>query len=214
MTSRQRRVTALVAGLTSLGAALALAVPASADPVDPVVTPVPAPPAEPAVAPVPAGDLAAMTPRQDPVPAADPAAPVPPAPITPQHPPEIANPVYGSGNYGGGILGTLRDLWDQAKDPGLTQDALMGLAEQARPMPPPGAGPAPALPPGYVSTNAPGSETASTAAPAGSGQRPALPPGYYPLDGPPPPGYQYGTAPATAAPPAAPTAPPVIILNQ
>ena len=224
MTSRQRVITAAFAGLTCLVAALAGAAPGSADPVDPTVTPVPAPPPDSAPIPAPAppaGNLAAMTPRQAPVPAADPAAAVPPgavppAPITPQHPPEVANQVYGSGNYGGGMLGTLRDLWHQAQNPDLSQDVMMGGAG-ARPVPPAGAGPAPALPPGFVSTNAPGSETASTAPAGGSGPRPALPPGYYSVNGPPPPGYEFGSnplAPATPAAPAAPTAPPVIILSQ
>lgn len=142
---------------------------------------------------------------------ADPAEPPPPAPPTtvvagpPADPfipyvPEIQNPQYGSGKNGGGVLGTLKDLWDQVKNP--TLDGL----DNGRPTPPPGAGPAPALPPGYVSTNAPGSETASTAPAGGAATgRPALPPGYYSTSGPPPPGYQYVTpgAPVTTVPPVA-----------
>ena len=114
--------------------------------------------------------------------------------------PPIQNPQYGSGKNGGGVLGTLKDLWDQVKNPSMTGD-LMGSYE--RPAPPPGAGPAPALPPGYVSTNAPGSETKSTTPAGGPATgRPALPPGYYSIDGPPPPGYQYATpgAPVTTVP--------------
>ena len=144
-----------------------------------------------------------MTPNQQALPAiTDPAA-VPPAPITPQHPPEIANPTYGSGKYGGGVFGTLRDLMDQARNPYFLPDQLGPGGAVATP--PPGAGPAPALPPGYVSTNAPGSETPSTGSAAGSGAgRPALPPGYYSIDGPPPPGYQYDASPLVPGMPAAP----------
>ncbi len=63
------------------------------------------------------------------------------------------------------------------------------------------------LPPGYVSINAPGSETPVTAPAPGSGPvGPALPPGYYSLNGPPPPGYEYNSpGQRPPAPPAAPT---------
>jgi len=120
------------------------------------------------------------------------------------------------------VFGTLKDLWHQVQNPAYAQDELMGGGPAA---PPPGAGPAPALPPGYVSINAPGSETASTTGGGGGAMtgRPALPPGYYSIEGPPPPGYQFGSAagalpampapamPAPAMPaPAAPTTlPPV-----
>lgn len=139
---------------------------------------------------------------------ADPApvVPVPGPPADPFQPyvPEIQNQTYGSGQYGGGILGTIKDLWHQAQNPMLGTEGLMG-SDGSRPVPPPGAGPAPALPPGYVSTNAPGSETASTSnGGAGSGPRPALPPGYYSIDGPPPPGYQFSNGQPTT-PVAAPT---------
>lgn len=171
---RATAVTAMVAGV-----ALAWAAPAPADPGDPVL-PTPIIPA--------------------PAPAPDPAAA--PAPVNPFQPyvPPIQNPQYGSGKNGGGVLGTLKDLWDQVKNPSLDVDS-------GRPTPPPGAGPAPALPPGYISTNAPGSETASTVPAGGPATgRPALPPGYYSLNGPPPPGYQYGTpgAPVTTVPAAPP----------
>lgn len=129
-----------IAGLTAVGAVLAAAGQAAADPVVPDPAPAPADPAL--------------------------AAPPPPAPAGPPQVPEIANPVYGSGQYGGGPVGTLRDLWHQAHDPGGFQGgggAPEGVA------PPPGAGPAPPLPPGYVSINAPGSETPGHR--AGSGQR-------------------------------------------
>jgi hypothetical protein len=65
--------------------------------------------------------------------------------------------------------------------------------------PPAGAGPAPKLPPGYHSLNAPESDGDPVAPTQGGG--PPLPPGYYPLNGPPPPGY-FGTPPPDqAAPP-------------
>ncbi len=90
-------------------------------------------------------------------------------------------------NSGGGILGSIMDIWRQAQNPFLPPGAPLGPG--GAPTPPPGAGPAPALPPGYISTNAPGSETPVTSnGPAGPDvNRPALPPGYYPIDGPPPP---------------------------
>ncbi|BBZ67325.1 hypothetical protein MINS_27540 [Mycolicibacterium insubricum] len=161
MTVRRCLLTAYPAVAVLTGAWLGLAALAGADPGD------------------------AMTPPGDPAPAATDADPAPAAAVVPQKVPEIANPVYGSGQYGSGPLGTLRDLWHQAHDPyGMNQsEATVGAAA-----PPAGAGPAPALPPGYVSINAPGSETASTASTTGG---PALPPGYYSLDGPPPPGYEY-----------------------
>lgn len=81
-----------IAGLTAVGAVLAAAGQATADPVVPDPAPAPADPAM--------------------------AAPPPPAPAGPPQVPEIANPVYGSGQYGSGPIGTLRDLWHQAHDPG------------------------------------------------------------------------------------------------
>lgn len=195
-----------LAGVLATGAVLAGAGPAAADPVPPV-DPVPVVPVVPPPPPPPA-QADAMTPNQPALPPPDPAAPPPdpaappPDPAAPPPPPPgppqsrippVPNAQYGSGKYGGGVFGTLKDLWDQAQNPFLTQDALYGSGEA--PVPPPGAGPAPKLPPGYVSTNAPGSETPSTPdGPAGPATgRPALPPGYYPLSGPPPPGYEYGT---------------------
>ena len=98
--------------------------------------------------------------------------------------PEVPKP---ANNSGGGILGSIIDIWHQAQNPFLAPGAPMGPGGALAP--PPGAGPAPALPPGYVSTNAPGSETpVSSNGPAGAAVgRPALPPGYYPIDGPAPP---------------------------
>ncbi|MCG5431161.1 hypothetical protein LV457_02485 [Mycobacterium sp. MYCO198283] len=115
------------------------------------------------------------------VPVADPASP---PPVGPPPVPEIPNPVYGSGD---GPLGFLRDAWHTARDPyGLTEAPGQAVGTA----PPAGAGPAPALPPGYTSINAPESSTPAV----DPGVRPAVagpppPPGYYPLTGPPPPGY-------------------------
>lgn len=96
-----------------------------------------------------------------------------------------------------GPLGTIRDLWHQAHDGPL--DTPEGVAGR-----PANAGPAPQLPPGYISTNAPESSNPGRirdpyAAPEPSG--PPLPPGYHSLNGPPPPGYEpTGPAPAAATP--------------
>jgi hypothetical protein len=124
------------------------------------------------------------------------AAPAPPPPVGTPTVPEIQNPVYGSGNTSG-PLGFLRDAWHQAQDPyGFT-----GMAPGDMPAsspPPPGAGPAPQLPPGYTSLNAPESN-GPPAAPTHGGA--ALPPGYYPLTGPPPPGYFDPPAPPDPASP-------------
>lgn len=163
MTYSHRAATAALMGLTALGCAG----PASADPVDPFV--VPAPPAPVVTYPVaPVANGAAMTPHQLAVPGA---APPPASSVSDGGIPEIQNPVYGSGKYGGGILGTLKDLWDQARNPAFVPDQIMGGA------PVPGA-PASGGPTGSSGGSAPG---------------PALPPGYYPIDGPPPPDYQYTT---------------------
>lgn len=142
-----------------------------------------------------------------PPPPGEPGAPPPPLPPGPPTVPEMANPVYGSGQYGSGPLGTLRDLWHQAQNPYYLVDDPAVVPGGGAP-PPPGAGPAPALPPGFVSMNAPGSETESTAAAPNSGG-PPLPEGYYPIDGPPPPGYEFVQPgqPDPAAPPGFPTPP-------
>lgn len=182
LTERHRVITSTLGGLAVVGAVLAGAGSVSAEPADPAPAPVSTSPVAPPPPPVPSADAAAP-----------PAAPV----VTPPHVPEIPNPQYGSGQSGSGVLGTLKDLWHQVQNP-TYEDELMG---GGAPKPPPGAGPAPALPPGYVSINAPGSETASSST-GGAGPatgRPALPPGYYSTSGPPPPGYQYGApAPASA----------------
>ncbi|BBZ76004.1 hypothetical protein MANY_13410 [Mycolicibacterium anyangense] len=210
MTDRHRTLTFPLAGAIVLVAALTAAPPAVADPADPAPAPVTTVAAPPPPAPVP-GDGASMTPNQPAVAPADAGAPpvaqapgAPPAPGAPAAPvfrqdvPEIANPTYGSGN---GVLGTLKDLWHQAQHPYYSPDEVGGGGAVT---PPPGAGPAPALPPGYVSINAPGSETPVSANQGGGPAtgRPALPPGYYSTSGPPPPGYEYNSG---SGSPAAPT---------
>lgn len=222
-----RRRVATAACLAALGG-LAGAGDALADPTDATPTPTPVI-VEPAPPPPPVSNNP-MTPRQPPVPASpapapapapapgDPAAPAPgdpaappPAPGDPAAPPPprqtVPNTVPPPGNSsGGGILGSIKDLWHQAQNPFMNPGDLGGSASTA---PPPGAGPAPQLPPGYVSINAPRSEipAGSTGIPAVSGPyggsvgRPELPPGYYPVEGPPPPWYlDPAQAPQTAPP--------------
>jgi len=164
---------------------------------------------------------AAAQPGMPPVPPA-PAPGAPVAPPPPGGPPpvpqmQMQDQKYGSGD---GPLGFLRDAWNQAKNP--YGDPTMTVPGSTAP--PPGAGPAPALPPGYTSISDPGSST--PAAPAGPKTGgPPLPEGYYPLDGPPPPGYfdappapapgQPGApAPGQPAPPAPAPMPPKIIAGQ
>jgi hypothetical protein len=155
---------ALAGVAISLGA-LALAGQANADPQDPV---------DPSLyvanpgAPVPAG-----------VPVVEEGPPPPPGDTPGNFNPSMAvghvaddQAHYGSGS---GPLGFLRDAWQQAKDPynfGGTPEGEFPTASA-----PEGAGPAPKLPPGYVSTNAPGSETPMPAADPNA-PRPAPPPGY------------------------------------
>lgn len=198
MTERQRamrRANAariVVAGVIIAGGALTMAGQAAADPLVPYPTPAPGD-AQPAP-----GDPA-PPPGQPVADAADaPVAPPAPPPAGPPMVPEIANPTYGSGS---GPLGFIRDAWHQAKDPYGTADSPDGMP--AANVPPPGAGPAPKLPPGFTSLTDPSSST--PALPKDPGVTgPALPPGYYPLNGPPPPGYAPPAAPADpAAPPSA-----------
>ena len=138
--TRRRIATAAIAG-TILGlGTLGMAAQAAADPVPP--TPVPGEP-------VPAGQPVADAPGSDAL-----AAP-PPPPAGPPPVPEIANPVYGSGKTSG-PLGFLRDAWNQAKDPYGFAETPMGEMPGVHP-PPPGAGPAPQLPPGYISLTDPAS---------------------------------------------------------
>lgn len=133
---------------------------------------------------------------------AAPVGPPPPPPGGAPPVPEVQNPVYGAGQTPG-QLGYLRDIWHTFHS-GNPMEALTAPAPDA-PGPPPGAGPAPKLPPGYTSTNAPESNGDPVAPPAQGG--PPLPPGYYPLTGPPPPGYF--DSPPPAAPPGM-SPPPVI----
>ena len=201
---RPRVVAPALVGLVVAGAVAVtgLATPASADPAPPTPTyPIPAP-APPTPAPT-AAPVAA-----EPIPG-DPTAPPPSRDPFSPYVPEIPNQSYGSAKSGGGVFGTLKDLWQQVQNPTFAPGDIAGpgvpRAQQSI------SAPVPVLPPGYVSINFPGSE--APAAPAGSepaSSGPALPPGYYPLDGPPPPGYEFlvpsgGVPPVPATPtPAAP----------
>lgn len=186
MTERQRATppaTAArlaVAGVIIAGGALAMAAQAEADP----AVPYPTPGAE-----APAPGQPVVVPVDAPVDAP------PPPPVGPPSVPEIQNPVYGAGQSGSGPLGSLRDIWHEVRDGNLgTTEPVQAFA------PPPGAGPAPKLPPGYTSMTDPASSTpASPTGPNTGG--PPLPPGYYPLNGPPPPGWESPAAPDPAAPP-------------
>ncbi len=181
-----------VASLIVAGGALALAAQAGADPAEPI--PAPAPPEPAAAAPVP-GPLVVNT-------AEGPVAPPPPAPAGPPLVPEIANPVYGQGQTPG-QFGLLRDFWRAARS-GNAIDAFVS-PQQSSLAPPPGAGPAPPLPPGFISLTAPESTTGpaqtqqSNAAPDPAG--PPLPPGYFPLSGPPPPDWYDSPPPDPAGSP-------------
>ncbi len=186
MIEHHRTRASALAGLAVVTAALTGAGPVAADSPDP--TPVPEFPAV-----VPAGDT------PPPPPARDPFAP---------YVPEIQNPTYGSGNSGGGVFGTLKDLWQQVQNPTFAPNEIMGAGGAAS-VPPAGSMAPPPLPPGYVSINLPGSETPVTATGPGSAPvtGPALPEGYYPLTGPPPPGYSYSATPGSTTPGAAAPAP-------
>jgi len=184
-----------IAGVFIAGGALTMAGQAAADPEAPCQTPAPAGSCTPA-------------PGQ---PVLDPNAAIaapPPPPAGPPTVPEIQNPQYGAGQTPG-QLGYLRDIWHTFHS-GNPLENLTAPIEEA-PGPPPGAGPPPQLPPGYVSINAPESNGPPPKGPATGG--PALPPGYYPLNGPPPPGYydappvpvDPNAPPITPVPPAPPT---------
>lgn len=173
-------ITGTVIGFGALG----MAAHATADPVPAPVPGEPVPPGQPVI----------LEPGAEAI-----AAPAPP-PAGPPLVPEISNPKYGSGNSSG-PLGFLKDAWNQAKDPYGFAETPEGQMPGGAP-PPPGAGPAPQLPPGFQSLNAPGSE-APPAAPTEGGPGiggPPLPEGYYPLTGPPPPGY-FDAPPGPTAPP-------------
>ncbi len=194
---RPRIVSPALIGLAVAVAATGLATPALADPAPPTPTyPIPAP-----APPTPASTAAPVA--AEPIPG-DPTAPPPPRdPFTP-YVPEIPNPSYGSGKSGGGVFGTLKDLWQQVQNPTLAPGDVAGPGvPRAQPSI---SAPVPVLPPGYVSINLPGSEAPAGSEAASSG--PALPPGYYPLDGPPPPGYEF-LVPSGGVPPAAATPAPI-----
>ena len=158
MTERQRATPPAnaariaVAGVIIAGGALAMAGQAGADPAVPYPTPTPSDPA-----------AAAPAPGQPVVESVDgPVGPPPPPPVGEPPVPEIQNPVYGQGQTPG-QLGYLRDIWHTFHS-GNPLDALTAPPEVA-PGPPPGAGPAPQLPPGYISLNAPESDPARRRAP-------------------------------------------------
>jgi hypothetical protein len=180
---------ALTGAMIGLGA-LASAAQVNAEP----VAPLPVVPGEPA----PAGQMVQDVAGGDSM-----AAPAPP-PAGAPFVPEIQNPGYGKGGSSSGPLGSILDIYREAKDP-YGANMPGGVPEYTPP--PPGAGPPPPLPPGYQSFTAPGSSTPASAPPAGGDRYaggPPLPEGYYPINaGPPPPEYYDG---APAAPGAAPGA--------
>ena len=200
MTDRQRARTPAnaarlaVAGVIIAGGALAMAGQAGADPAVPYPTPVPSGP-----------EAGTPAPGQPVVESFD-------VPVVPPVPPPFVSPpvsdvsyqVYGQGQTPG-QLGYLRDIWHTFHS-GNPLDALTAAPEEA-PGPPPDAGPAPKLPPGFTSLTDPQSST--PALPKDPNQTgPALPPGYYPLNGPPPPGYDAPPGPDPAAPTTVPPVPP------
>ncbi len=128
MIERHRAVTVTLASAAIIGAALAGAALSAADPADPAPAPVTTVPVAPPAAPA---DPQGMTPNQPPVPAADPAV-APAAPVLQPSVPEIQNPTYGSGG-GGGVFGTLKDLWHQAQNPYYAPDEVMGSGGGAPP---------------------------------------------------------------------------------
>lgn len=190
--TRRRRATSVQAaklGLVGVAVGLGALVSAGFASADPEVPSVPGAPGAP---PSPGQPYAAPVDAADPPPA--------PPPVGPPPVPEIQNPQYGQGSSPG-PLGFLRDAWHQAQDPyGFT--AMPPGQMPVGAAPPPGAGPAPQLPPGYTSINAPESNGPPVAPPEQGG--PPLPPGYYPLNGPPPPGYYDTPAPGPAIPPEGP----------
>ena len=185
-----------VAGVIIAGGALAMAGQAGADPEVPYPAPVPSGPG--AATPAPGQPVAESSDGL--------VSPPPPPPVGPPSVPEIQNPAYGQGQTPG-QLGYLRDIW-RTFHSGNPLDALTAPAPDQAPGPPPGAGPPPPLPPGYTSLTAPESSTPATEPSAGAPAGPPLPPGYYPLNGPPPPGYDLPTAPDPAAPPTVAPVPP------
>ncbi|CDQ44489.1 hypothetical protein [Mycolicibacterium neoaurum] len=177
--------------------------------------PAPVPPGQP----LPPGQPVVLGPGEMPV-----AAPAPP-PVGAPPVPEISNPVYGQGQTPG-AGGYIRDLW-RAFQTGNPMDALVADPSAAPGGAPPGAGPAPKLPPGYTSLTDPASSTPALERAPGVGG-PPLPPGFVSLSDPAPPADVLpigapGAAPADVPHPAAPTPPPapvgpppppMIIANQ
>ncbi|MGE2688917.1 hypothetical protein [Mycolicibacterium pulveris] len=152
MTGRRRGMRAATAvrlaaaGAMILGGALAAAGQAGADPGLPL-------PAEPG-APTPAPGQPVM------ITSDEPAGPPPPPPVGAPPVPEIA-PVYGQGQSQG-QFGFLRDLWHTFH--GDNPLAALTAPPPVAVGPPPGAGPAPPLPPGHISLTAPESSTPPVAA--------------------------------------------------
>ncbi|BBX82748.1 hypothetical protein MAUB_06210 [Mycolicibacterium aubagnense] len=185
-TERERFRPAVIVGGILLAGVFAAAGPAAADPATPT-TPAPGQPVV--------------------EPAGGPSGPVAAPPMGPPTVPEIDNPTYGAGNTPG-QFGYIRDIWHTFHS-GNPLEALTMPPEEA-PGPPPGAGPAPKLPPGFISLNDPASSNPIVDTGPKTGG-PALPPGYYPLNGPPPPGYydpKPGSAPEAPAPGGPDAAPP------
>ncbi|MGK2879779.1 MAG: hypothetical protein ACSLE6_02935 [Mycobacterium sp.] len=168
-----------MAGLFIAAGAVAMAAPAFAQPVEPVPVPV-----DPAVA--------------QPAPGSAVATPVDPAAVNPALPvaglaPTVPNTVPPPGSQGG-VVSSLGDLWEAARTN--NPDALNPTAGSYVGAPP-GAGPAPMLPPGYISLTAPESTNLT---PVEEAVGPPLPAGYYPLDGPPPPEYEDPLVPPAGEP--------------
>ena len=147
---------ALAGVVIGLGA-LATATQANAQPAQPL------PPPAPGEAP-PQGQPVMVDPGAQPV-----AAPAPP-PIGAPPVPEIANQQYGQGSRPG-PLGFLRDAWNMAQNP-YDYTGTMQPGDVPAGRPPPGAGPAPQLPPGYQSLTDPAS---SGPAPARTSSRAGRP---------------------------------------
>src|SRR5437764_15294683 len=158
MTERRRAVRPAnavrmaLAGVIIAGGGLMLAGQAGAEPAVPYPSP------EPGAPPIPGQPVVDLS--------APPIDAPPPPPAGPPSVPEIQNPVYGSGQTPG-QLGYLRDIWHTFHS-GNPLDALTAAPEVA-PGPPPGAGPPPQLPPGYVSLNAPESNGPPPVGPAPGG---------------------------------------------
>jgi hypothetical protein len=174
-TSSLRQVAKItLAGVVIGLGALAAATQANAQPAPPL------PPPLPGEAP-PQGQPVMVDPGAQPV-----AAPAPP-PIGAPPVPQIANQQYGQGSKPG-PLGFLRDAWNMAQNPYDYTGTMQPGEMPAAAAPPPGAGPAPQLPPGYQSLTDPASSGPAPARTSYEGG-PPLPEGYHPLTGPPPPGY-------------------------